>query len=266
MKSIFNRFNLKSSGLWIFFFILIFSTITHAGESIRITNGEWPPLFSEKLPQYGPCSRIVSEAFALEGVKVVYGFFPWERAFRFSEAGKWDGAIGWPYNKDKAKTHYYSKDVINKGECVFFFRKNMPFEWSSVNDLKKYKLGVTLGDWMLDGDDEFTKALRDGELKYARASRDELNFRKLARKRIDIFPQQLEVGYAQIKNMVKTGELKQSEADMITHYPTPYKNMPLYLLLNKKNENNKQMIELFDRGMRQLIDSGQYDRIYEEAR
>ena len=51
-----------------------------AEETIRITNGEWPPYMSKKLKHYGLASRITTEAFASQGVKVEYGFFPWARS------------------------------------------------------------------------------------------------------------------------------------------------------------------------------------------
>ncbi len=52
-------------------YLLLSSSATSlAGETIRITNGDWPPFTSEQLPSGGPLSRIVSEAFALEGITV----------------------------------------------------------------------------------------------------------------------------------------------------------------------------------------------------
>jgi len=61
----------------IFFF---FSTFSWAGEAIRLTTGEFVPFTSKSLKYNGVISRIVTEAFALEGGEVEYGWYPWKRA------------------------------------------------------------------------------------------------------------------------------------------------------------------------------------------
>ncbi len=47
---------------------LAVSSSSVAEETIRLTNGEWPPYLSKNLKYYGISSRIVTEAFALEGL------------------------------------------------------------------------------------------------------------------------------------------------------------------------------------------------------
>ncbi len=51
-------------------------------KTIRLTNGEWQPYLSKDTPHRGFASHIVIEAFALVGVEVEYGFFPWKRSFK----------------------------------------------------------------------------------------------------------------------------------------------------------------------------------------
>ncbi|MBU2254212.1 MAG: amino acid ABC transporter substrate-binding protein, partial [Gammaproteobacteria bacterium] len=47
-----------------------------AAESVRLTNGEWPPYLGEQLPHKGVASRTVAEAFALQGIDVAWEFHP----------------------------------------------------------------------------------------------------------------------------------------------------------------------------------------------
>ncbi len=243
----------------LFSLLLIFSTQGLAKDTVRITNGEWLPFFSKSLEDFGRPSKIVTDAFALEGVKVEYGFFPWKRSYMLSRHGKWDGAIGWPYSDERARYHYYSKRPVNSGEWVFFHRKDTNFSARSVADLRAYVFGVTLGDWVMDGDDFFTSALRDGLLKYERVATDEQIFLMLTRGRVDVFPQQIDVGYHQIEQLRKQGRLTKTDANNITHLNKPYRRMPLYLLLSKKVEQNRHMIKVFDRGMDRLSRMGQLD-------
>ena len=60
--------------------IILIPSLTNAKKTITITNGEWDPLFSKNLKHYGVTSHIVTEAFALEGYKVKYSFYPWTGA------------------------------------------------------------------------------------------------------------------------------------------------------------------------------------------
>jgi polar amino acid transport system substrate-binding protein len=239
--------------------LLVATTQVQAGDRIRITNGEWLPFFSEGLHDFGPPSKVVTDAFALEGIKVEFGFFPWKRSYMLSFNGDWDGAIGWPYGAERAKSHYYSKHPINSGKWVFFHRKDTHFEARSVDQLKTFSYGVTIGDWVMDGDDVFTSALRNGLLKYQRVATDEQIFLMLVRGRVDVFPQQVDVGYHQIQALRKQGRISKVEAANITHFEKAYRSMPLYLLLSKKIARNKRMIAAFDRGMDRLHDLGRLD-------
>lgn len=122
----------------------------------------------------------------------------------------------------------------------------------SIQGLKAYTFGVTLGDWVLDGDDSFSTALRDRVLNYQRITTDEQILLMLVRGRIDVFPQQLDVGYHQIKQLVKAGRMSRGEAAQIIHHRKAYRKMPLFLLLSRKVESNRSMIEAFNRGMERL--------------
>ena len=130
--------------------------------------------------------------------------------------------------------------------------RNLALVRAQATDSLAATFGVTLGDWVLDGDDPFTTALRDGILNYQRITTDEQILLMLARGRIDVFPQQLDVGYHQIKQLVKAGRMSRDEAAQITHHRKAYRKMPLFLLLSRKVESNRSMIEAFNRGMERL--------------
>lgn len=51
--------------------------IAQTRDTIRLTSFTWQPMFSEDGPHHGFVPHIVAEAFALVGVEVEYGFFPW---------------------------------------------------------------------------------------------------------------------------------------------------------------------------------------------
>lgn len=242
--------------LWIVVF-LSFSTGSFAGESIRLASGEWPPFFSEELKHYGVISRIVTEAFALEGIKVEYVFLPWARSLKMTKNGEWDGTPGWMPTPEREKDFYIS-DIILEDKLVFFHLKSYSFDWKTMDDLKEIDIGATIGYFYSK---EFEKAEKGGGLLIERIPTDEHNFRKLLKKRIKIFPVIEPVGYD-----ILNSHFTSKEVQLVTHHPKPLAGSVQTLLLSKKSKRNKKMLKLFNRGLKRLKDSGEYDRYFEESR
>ncbi|MCP4687520.1 MAG: amino acid ABC transporter substrate-binding protein, partial [Desulfobacterales bacterium] len=107
-------------------FLLCFASVGFAEETITLTNGEWPPYMSERLEHHGVVSRIVVEAFALEGVRVEYSFFPWIRALSLAKAGAFDGSVVWWKTPEREKDFFFSDPVLDV-RYVFFHLKSNPF-------------------------------------------------------------------------------------------------------------------------------------------
>lgn len=59
---------------------LVISNPVAADLLFRVTTWEWPPMISRELKGGGPLCRLVTHAFALEGVRVEFDFYPWKRA------------------------------------------------------------------------------------------------------------------------------------------------------------------------------------------
>ena len=125
----------KSALLPVLFLFMSICLNCFAGEKVQLTNGEWPPLLSKELKNYGVVSHIVTEAFALEGIKVEYKFYPWKRALNRAEKGLADGSVIWAPTPKRVKAFYFSDPVI-RNEKVFFYMKSHPFDWDTIDDLK----------------------------------------------------------------------------------------------------------------------------------
>jgi len=86
--------------------------------------------------------RIVTEAFALEGIKVTYGFFPWKRAYLEAKRGLYDGSVVWSKNTDREAGFYFSNAIFSD-EKVLFHLKTFHFDWNTTEDLKEMEIGVS---------------------------------------------------------------------------------------------------------------------------
>ncbi len=228
-----------------------------AEEKVVLTNGEWPPYMSENLAHYGVVSLVVSEAFALEGVVVEYRFFPWKRSFSLARKGKFNGSVVWWKTPEREKNFIYSDPVLDV-QYVFFHLKSAPFDWKTVEDLKGMEIGATKG---YNYGDLFQNAEKNGEIRVQRVPKDELNFKKLLKGKIRLFPVDVEVGYTMLQNTYPPETVA-----LITHHPTPIRSDPHHLILSNKIDRNKALVQLFNRGLKRLKESGKFDEYFAESR
>ncbi len=231
--------------------LIVMSVQTGSSEEVfRITTSEWLPMISPDLEGYGPLCQAVTEAFALEGISVKYGFFPWKRAVVYVEYGDWDGTIIWTYTPEREKLMDYSDPIFTE-TMNFFHLKTFAFDWKTMEDLKKLRIGATIG---YNYGKAFNKAAESQMINVEWISEDKRNFMKLLAQRIDIFPIELGAGYAFLDKYF-TPELRGS----VTHHSLPLKEQTYHLLFSKKIERNTRMIELFNRGLKLLRESGKLD-------
>lgn len=226
-------------------------------EKLRITNGEWPPYLSRDLQHYGLATRIVTEAFAQEGIQVEYAFFPWNRAFQLAQSGRWDGTAIWLQSPEREADFYLSDPVIDS-TFVFFHRKDFAFDWKTVDDLHGLRIGGTLE---YNYGEKFEAAEKAGALQVERVSSDEQNFSRLLANRIQVFPMERDVGLEMLRK-----KFSAADRNRITWHKLPVRHDPLHLLLTRKNPLNALNIVRFNRGLKQLRDSGRIQQYLEESR
>ena len=225
-------------------------------EIIRLTNGEWPPYLGEDLPHYGIVSRILTEAFALEGVGVEYGFFPWERAYELAKDGEeWDGSTYYIYTHERQK-YFYGSESFGDSIHVIFHLKSYEFDWTMLEDMQGITIGATEG---LYYEEDFRNAEESGNVKIEWIPQDEMIIRMLLAGRIDVFVQDMYVGYSLLKKY-----LTPEERQLVTHHPKPYIVTTGSLLLSRNVERNREMIVLFNRGLQRLSESGKVDEYFAE--
>lgn len=221
--------------------------LSATADEIRLTNGEWGPYLGQNLPHYGVASRIVEEAFALEGVKVKWEFYPWARALRSAERGKSDGSAVWLRSPEREKTFYISDPVVESGYYLFH-RKDHPFEWSEVADLKALRLGGAIDyDYGL----AFQQAEHEGTIKVRRLSNEAQGLRMLLAGRLDAFPMDKVVAFDMLHS-----QFSREERLRLSFHPLALRSDSLHLLLSKQVPGNAERMARFNRGLKALQDSG----------
>ena len=232
--------------------IFSFSKNTWATETVHLTNGEFEPYLSENLKHYGVASLIVTEAFALEGVKVEYEFFPWKRAYNEAKIGNYDGSVMWTHFPEREKFFYFSDDSVIQGLSVFFHLKSYNFNWETAKDLEGIYVGGTAGyKYAL-----LEKLEKAGKINIDRAQSDTANFVRLLKGYIQIFQIDQTMGYYLLHRYFKPKEIRQ-----ITHHPKPIIKDHYHLIISKSIKKGKRLINIFNRGLKKLKESGKYDQL-----
>ena len=173
MQNTFELEVITMKNMFIIFILLIFASVVSFGnDTVKLAIGEWAPYTSEKDPKGKIAEAIVIEAFKLENIDVEFEYFPWKRSYAYVKSGKSVGTFPWYSSEERREDFIINKEAVVKANSYFFHLKSTDFNWETYEDLKKYRVGVTLG--YIDAQ-ELPKVGVPVEI----ATKDELNFKKL---------------------------------------------------------------------------------------
>jgi len=229
-----------------------------AAERIRIAIGEWSPLIGAELPQYGVVSQLISEAFALEGIDVEYGFFPWKRAYQQVKKGDWHASAIWGRTPEREVDCLFS-EVVYTDELVLFYHQDQPVDWdgnlANAKRLQGLSIGLPLGSAKTPVLEEAEKL---GWVRYEVSGDEVLNLRKLMAKRIGAVDIVKGTGTYLLQH-----QFNAEERAPIRHTPT-FQRWDYHLIFSKRLEENRRYLELFNQGLAKLKASGRYDELWRE--
>ncbi|WP_087018127.1 substrate-binding periplasmic protein [Thaumasiovibrio subtropicus] len=223
---------------------------------VNLTAGNYPPYQAENLKHYGVVSRIVVEAFALEGIDVKFHFMSWKRAYGYILRGELDG-VGYATKKAERLAHFYYSEPVFQKTRVFFHLKSRPFDWSSMADLAGYRIGAMQG---YAYSDEFDQADQNGDITTERVLSHAQNMTKLLRgNRLDIVLTTIDQGFYALHLT------HPEEVDRVTYHPKHVQNPDMYLMISKKVADGALLVEKFNRGLATLRAEGKIAQYFAES-
>ena len=227
-----------------------------AAQSVRLTNGEWPPYTSANLPGGGVLTRLVSAAFMHEGIDVHYAYFPWKRAYAYGKGSAWDGSVGWAPTEERRADYLFSDPVLFV-DSALFHRRGLAFDWKTIDDLRRWRLGAGAG---YSYGEPWDSAVASGRLVIEEAADDVTNLLKLLHGRIDAMAMQVDVAETLMRL-----QLKPLEAAQITRHPRLLARGPVCLALSRQLPGAAELLARFNRGLQRLRQRGAYAAIVAEA-
>jgi len=219
-------------------------------KEIILATDNWAPFYSPKLESNGFFTEVVKTAFKRVGYNCKIKFVPWKRALEQSKTGHYHGLLGAFFKKSREEFYTYS-DSVYKTNMVFFSLKEKNIKFKKLEDLSKYKVGVTRG---YHYSKEFDSAIN---IQKEEVSKLEQNIYKLLNNRIDLFVDSREV----VLWLLKTKFTKESKLIKIIN--PALANKDLYITISKKVKNHKEIIKQFNKGLKEIKQDGSYQKIIE---
>jgi len=162
------------------FCLLLFGQQVQA-ETIYLASLSWPPYAGEQLAQQGASVAVARAAFKAMGHELVVDFYPWSRAVKLAADPNSKYAGYFPEYLYETGQFEFS-DAMGEGPLGLVEKNRFPLNWSKIEDLQKYQLGV-VQDYV--NTTEIDLLIAKKVLKVQEAISDELNIKKVSAGRID---------------------------------------------------------------------------------
>ncbi len=224
----------------------------HAHPVVRVGTGDWLPYVEQQREDGGALSRLVRGIFSAAGYQVEFVYYPWDRNLLMLEHGNLDAVMPYSCSAPRRRISECSDPVV-QGEIVLFQRTDQQLNWARIEDLKSFSIATTLG---YSYGPQFDAAVQNGQLQVQQSGKEGTGFRLLELGRVDFHPQDRAVGYAMLRRMF-TPEVRAA----ITHHPRVLNTEPLHLLFRKGDTKADQLREVFNAGLRRLVQSGEQERL-----
>ncbi|CCN36409.1 putative ABC-type amino acid transport/signal transduction systems, periplasmic component [Vibrio nigripulchritudo MADA3029] len=235
-----------------FIFACSFFSVGAHARTVKMVTVDWAPFYGSELKRNGVVTAIVQEAFLRSHYSSSIRFTPWKRALAVVEKGEYDVAMGGYYSEERAEKYFYSDPIFNVDVGLVALNKLGVKHYESLEDLKPYRIGVSLG-WAngkeFDSADYLTKE---------EASNQILNVRKLFRERVDM----IAVSFAVFRYEARA--LSHSKLDDVVYIQPPLSRSPLYLLVSKNIPDGQEVVHAFNKGLSELRADGTYDALLKE--
>lgn len=219
---------------------------------LRVGTGDWVPYVDQGRRDGGALARLISAVFAEAGYRVEFVFHPWDRNVLMLQKGELQAIM--PYNCSPSRLGYgICSDPLVRGEVVLFHRRDMTFDWQSIDDLAPYRIGTTLG---YSYGPAFDEAAQKGRLQIELSGKEDTSFRLLELGRIDLHPQDRAVGYAALRRLFPGDPLQ-----TITHHPHELNKEPLRLLFRKDDARSANLLRQFNSSLRRFAERGDLRRL-----
>lgn len=226
--------------------------VSHA-QTLQLANGEWPPYQSASLPRYGFASAVVSEAAALGGLQVSYGFYPWKRAEEMVRSGHVDGSLIWSQTPLRDSFALFSEPIVLDREVIIHHADKPLPDWPLRQQWQGVHLALPLGSRTFQ---ELVQLEREGKVAYHRVESPENGLHMILAGRMTAMTMAHSVYQS-----LRQDKLTAQERSQLATLPTPIETVPFRLMLSRARPQATAQLAAFNRGLQQLRQTGRYAQL-----
>jgi len=222
---------------------------------LEITTGHYPPWAGTELPGEGVINRLVTAAFATQGLSVNYVHLPWKRALEETRRGNYPASSFWLPGEGQRQFLQLSDPLIDTRTVFFQRASDPPVSWEQMEDLAPYRIGATIGFTYTPA---FYEAVDQGLIRVLFVPDERQNLKLLFGHRIDLF------AASEFTGLLMANELG-IERDRLRIVHPPLIQSPVYLLFSTRHPQGARLMSKFNKGFRLIRATGEYQRILDQA-
>lgn len=227
-------------------------------ETVTVAVGEWKPWISKDLKLGGVVSDIITKIFKSQNYDVNLSYSSWKRSFELSKKGKFDSTGVWYKTDEREKFFSYSDEIISTRE-VIIYKKGKQIKFESFNDLKPYKMVKTRG---YSSGKELDAMINNKEIsnKIVNSDLEGLKLILNKRNRADFF-----ICIESVAKTIILENFSKQEAEEFEFHPTAIQTKPMYLLISKKITNSDELLNAFNRGLKEFKSQGLIEKMLNDS-
>jgi len=196
-----------------------------------VTTEEFPPFIGSQLKGNGWTMEIVRAVLEPQGYHVTLTLVPWARAVETSKDGDYDGLYLAYYTEERAQWYVYSEPV-GEVKTGFFKLKTTDISFTTLEDLRPYRIGMTRGVAISPEFDQATDLCKED------VKDDILNIRKLLGGRVELVAAP-ELVFKELL-LTRFSPEKSNQVEFMEPYLSIQK---LYMAISKNAPNCQQKLE-----------------------
>lgn len=210
-------------------------------------SSEYPPFYSPDIAGNGLVYHLTEAAFRHAGYPLSHHFYPFARAKVIIKRGLADVLVGVWYRESREAWIAFSDPLLSVN-ILLYKRVGSQINYKSIEDLRQYHIGVGRG---YANPIEF----QDAQLQTEAVSTDIVNLRKLLAGRIDLVLISEDVANYLI---TKGGDEFKGKFEPIGE---PLSVEQFHLGVSRKLANYQQILDNFNRSLREMHRSGEVQRL-----
>ncbi|MES2949337.1 MAG: transporter substrate-binding domain-containing protein [Pseudomonadota bacterium] len=226
--------------------------------TLKIATGELPPYMTAARADQGISLNVVRRAFELAGYQVEYVFLPWSRALAETRLGKWDATAAWGNNPERNPPFFVSDNVVTE-KWVFVYRNAVKFSWSTLADLKPYRVAM-IQDYTYTP--EMWAMANAGDFKSDKMPNDAAAIKMLLLDRVDVVPMERNVACDVLQKNFTDADAAKLSVDPKQMTDT----FTSHVLLPRSLADSATRAADFNAGLKKLKASPEYAKILSQVK